>query len=124
MVVSTVLDHAFTGIAQKIKFFIKDFFSKCDQIRRKPADLVTFTEEILYGKLHLFVQCGGNLELIGADTDFLIMFVMFWNSIMGEIIMKFKTTKEHRAMEPDTDNIVGFIGDARKYLTLAPAFRR
>ena len=38
--------------------------------------------------------------------------------------MKFKTTKEHRAMEPDTDNIVGFIGDARKYLTLAPAFRR
>ena len=26
-----------------------DFFSKCDQI---PADLVTFTEEILNGKLH------------------------------------------------------------------------
>ena len=34
--------------AQKMKFSIKDFFSKCDQIRR----LVTFTEEILNGKLH------------------------------------------------------------------------
>ena len=28
-----------------------DFFSKCDQIRR-PADLITFTEEILNGKPH------------------------------------------------------------------------
>ena len=37
--------------AQKMKFSIQDFFSKCDQIRR-PADLVTFTEEILNGKLH------------------------------------------------------------------------
>ena len=32
-----------------MKFPIKDFFSKCDQIRSFlfPADLVTFTEEIL-----------------------------------------------------------------------------
>ena len=40
--------------AQKIKFTINDCFSKCDQIRsflRFPADLVTFTEEILDGKL-------------------------------------------------------------------------
>ena len=35
--------------AQKMKFSIKDFFGKCDQF---PADLVTFTEEILNGKLH------------------------------------------------------------------------
>ena len=35
--------------AQKIKFFTDDFFRKCDQIRRK---LVTFTKEILYGKLN------------------------------------------------------------------------
>ena len=34
-----------------MKFSIKYFFSKCDQIRRK-LDLVTFTEEILNGKLH------------------------------------------------------------------------
>ena len=39
----------------KMKFSIKDFFSKWDQIRRKTADLVTFIEEILNGKL-FFVQ--------------------------------------------------------------------
>ena len=45
--------------AQKIKFSIKDFSSKCEQIRRKlleTADLVTFTGEIVNGKLHFFVQ--------------------------------------------------------------------
>ena len=36
-----------------MKFSIKDFFSKCDQIRRT-ADTVTFTEEILNGKLHFW----------------------------------------------------------------------
>ena len=40
--------------AQKMKFSIKDFFSKCDQI---PDYQITFTEEILNGKLHFFVQC-------------------------------------------------------------------
>ena len=34
-----------------MKFSIKDFFRKCDQIRRK-LDLATFTEEILNGKRH------------------------------------------------------------------------
>ena len=29
--------------AQKMKFSIKDFLSKCDQIRSFPADLVAFT---------------------------------------------------------------------------------
>ena len=45
--------------AQKIKLSIKDFFSKCDQIRiflrispQIPADFVIFTEKILNGKLH------------------------------------------------------------------------
>ena len=35
-----------------MKFSINDFFSKCDQIPQETADLVTFTEEILNGKLH------------------------------------------------------------------------
>ena len=35
-----------------MKFFVRDFFSKCDQIGKFLADLVTFTEEILNGKLH------------------------------------------------------------------------
>ena len=30
-----------------------------------PADLATFTEEILYGKLHFFVQCQNYL----VETD-------------------------------------------------------
>ena len=29
------LDHRFNITAQKMKFFVKDFFSKCDQMRRK-----------------------------------------------------------------------------------------
>ena len=45
------LDIETTCTAQKTKFSIMDFFSKCDQIRR--FDLVAITEEILNGKLHL-----------------------------------------------------------------------
>ena len=40
----TVLSHG-VSTAQKLKFCIKDFFSKCDQ-------MVTFNEEILDRKLH------------------------------------------------------------------------
>ena len=35
-----------------MKFSINDFFCKCEET----ADLVTFTEEILNGKLNSFVQ--------------------------------------------------------------------
>ena len=35
-----------------MKFFMKNFLSKSDQIQRKLRDLLTFTEEILNGKLH------------------------------------------------------------------------
>ena len=45
-----------TRTAQKMKFSIKDFFRKCDQT----ADLVTFTEEILNGKLHFL--CSATLS--------------------------------------------------------------
>ena len=41
---------------KKMKFSIKDFFSKCDHLLIWSADLVTFTEEILNGKLHFL--CG------------------------------------------------------------------
>ena len=37
---------------KKIKFSIEDFFSKCDQIRSILLIWVTFTGEILNGKLH------------------------------------------------------------------------
>ena len=37
---------------QKMRFSIKDFSSKCDQIRSFQTDLLIFTEEILHEKLH------------------------------------------------------------------------
>ena len=46
------IKEAVINTVQKMKFSIKDSFSKCDQIRRETADLVTLTEEILNGKLH------------------------------------------------------------------------
>ena len=51
--------------AQKIKFFTDDFFRKCDQIRRK---LVTFTKEILYGKLNFLctVRASTHINLYPA----------------------------------------------------------
>ena len=42
----------FTYTAQKMKFPIKDFFSKCEQNLQFLANLVAFTEEIPNGKLH------------------------------------------------------------------------
>ena len=42
------LRDIYDTLRKKVKFPIKSFFSKCDQI-----DLVTFTEEILNRKLHL-----------------------------------------------------------------------
>ena len=45
--------------AQKMKFRIKDFFSKCDQIR-SAADLVTFTEEIFNAKLHFLCSASSD----------------------------------------------------------------
>ena len=42
-----------TDTVQNMKFSIKDFYSKCDQ---EIADLVTFTKEILNGKLLFFLQ--------------------------------------------------------------------
>ena len=45
-----------------MKLSIEDFFSKCDQIQS--ADLVTFTEEILNGKLQFCAM----IHLVHAET--------------------------------------------------------
>ena len=44
-----------------MKLSIKDFFSKCDQIRRKLWIWSHLTEEILNGKLH-FLCCDTHSE--------------------------------------------------------------
>ena len=54
--ISTINQKMLISAAQKMKFSIKDFFSKCEQTMQFPLDLVTFTEEILYRKLHFFIQ--------------------------------------------------------------------
>ena len=59
------LTRGFT--AQKIKFSFKNFFSKCDQIR-KVMDLVTFTEEILNRKLH-FLCSACNITSVNHVTS-------------------------------------------------------
>ena len=51
--------------AQKMKFSIKDYFSKCDQIRKKLWTWLQ-TEEILNGKLHFL--CSGTFNCIFQST--------------------------------------------------------
>ena len=65
---------------------------------------------------------GDNIELIAADTDLLIMLIYFWNSLMGQIIMRTEVTKKPKAIECDTGVIAECIGDVRKYLTFVHAF--
>ena len=48
--------------AQKTKFFIKDFFSKCDQFFE---EMVTFTEEILNGKIHFLCSVINTFQTAG-----------------------------------------------------------
>ena len=48
-----------TYTAEKMNFSINDFFSKCDQIQ-ETADLFTFTEEILNGKLDFLCSANEN----------------------------------------------------------------
>ena len=55
------------NIAQKLKFYIKDFFSK-----RDPVDLVTSTEEIRSGKLHFLCSKspGGKALLMKEKSQY------------------------------------------------------
>ena len=56
--------------AQKMKFYIEDFFNKCDQISR--SHLVTFPEEILSEKLHYMcraVQSDLVVSVIGVSDE-------------------------------------------------------
>ena len=49
-----------------MKFSIKNFFSKCDQIKF-PANLVTFTKDILNEKLHFL--CNVSVATAISDTS-------------------------------------------------------
>ena len=82
--------------AQKMKISIKDFFSKCDQIRSFHADLVTFTEEILNGKFHCL--CSDlTMPSICLILELLPQFTTPWILIktIPRWIYKEETTKDH-----------------------------
>ena len=80
----SIMNFPWNNAAQKMKFSIKDFFSKCDQIRSfvnvtksaVSADLVTFTEEILRGKLHFL--CSDVWNLLIPLNRAAIKFNVFW----------------------------------------------
>ena len=57
-----------TTLHKKTKFFIKDFFSKCN-----PTDLVTLTEEIHNGKLYFLCSAtkDDTFQPVNIDTLFL-----------------------------------------------------
>ena len=61
--------------AEKLKFSIKDFCSKCAQIRRKLPILVTFTEGVLNGKLH-FLCSDGFLNLINVSNPWTLPYLL------------------------------------------------
>ena len=52
---------------------------------------------------------------VAADTDLLIILIYFWNSLMGQIIMKSEATKKHESIERDIGVIEECTGDVRKY---------
>ena len=65
---------------------------------------------------------GGNVELIAADTDLLIMLMYVWNSIIGEITINSEATKNHKVIKCDIGNTAECINGVRKYLILVHAF--
>ena len=46
----------------------------------------------------------------------------FWNTLMGQMIMKTEATKKHKVIECDIGVNVECTGDLRKYLTFIHAF--
>ena len=65
---------------------------------------------------------GGNVELIAADTDLLIMLMDVWDNIIGEITINSEATKKQKAIKCDIGNAAERINDVRKYLILVHAF--
>ena len=59
--------------AQKTKFFIKDFFSKCDQCRRKLRILSHLLKKSLMENF-IFVQCFNVMPLKNQESsDFVLL---------------------------------------------------
>ena len=94
--ISTSLFYKFvqSNTAQKMKFSTKDFFSKCDQIRRKSAGLVTFTEEILMKKF-IFVQCNEKKSQLPSSINILVFKEISVRVLLRYYLLKWKN--QHRS---------------------------
>ena len=67
-----------------MKFPIKDLFSNYYQIRRKQTgDMVTFTEEILNGKLY-FLHSIGSIKFVFSNVD--LNLFAFFNFNLADLI--------------------------------------
>ena len=72
LLLTLLLDNSTPNVnctAQKMKFSIEDFFSKYDPNLQETTDLVTFTEEILNGKLHFLCSVGSSTPLTYQELD-------------------------------------------------------
>ena len=74
-------------------FSIKEFFSKCDQIRKKNADLVTFNKEIFNGKLHFLCNAScklvhGSLDIMQSQATLLILLTLLARSMVQTSLFK------------------------------------
>ena len=63
-------------------FSIKNFFSNCDQIR-SPADLVTFTEENLNGKLHFLCSVLPAVHYLPKKIKFLLVSILACSNFLN-----------------------------------------
>ena len=59
---------------------------------------------------------------VAVNPDLLIMLIYFWNSLVGQVIMKTEDIKKHEGIEHDIGVIEECIGNVRKYLTFVHAF--
>ena len=98
--------------AQKMKFSIMNFFSKCDQIRSFTADFITVTEEIL-GKLNFL--CSVYCRQVLWQVDIICIqqedgdFIWIGNSLMMERRQTKKTQHCKANNTPLYSNCVWFI---------------
>ena len=53
---------------------------------------------------------GGNVEIIAAYTNLLILLLYFWNCLIGELIMKSEATKNYKPIKRDIGNITEWMG--------------
>ena len=82
------LRFTYFSLPQRRKFFVKDFFCKCDQIHSflqiwSPAGLVTCTEEIL-NKIFFFIFCSVFPQPVGINFFSIRVFFLEHSRFTGQ----------------------------------------